>query len=151
MIELVRRRRAGARGGSAGALRRSLEVGLALEGAAGREVSLLLTDDAEIHLLNRSYRGVDKPTDVLAFAFDEVQAEDRAPGPAPLGDIAISVERAARQARARRVTLDSELELLAVHGLLHLLGHDHAEPAEARKMRARTRAIRTRLRRADGH
>lgn len=139
-IEIARRRRAGARGGDARAIRRAVEATLIAEGAAGREVSVLLTDDAEIHTLNRDYRGKDKPTDVLAFALDE------AGGPAgPLGDVIISVERAEAQAASRRVTLASELELLAVHGTLHLLGHDHGEPEEAGRMRARTRAIRRAL------
>lgn len=140
-VEVTRRRRAGARGGEVRAVRRSVEATLVAEGAAGRELSVLLTDDAEIHALNRDYRGKDKPTDVLAFALDE------AGGPlGPLGDVIISVERAAAQARSRRVTLARELELLAVHGTLHLLGYDHAEPAEAAVMRARTRAIRRALR-----
>ena len=136
-IEVTRRRRAGARGGDARAIRRAVEAVLELEGAEGREVSVLLTDDREIQELNRDYRGAAKPTDVLAFALDE------AGGPhGPLGDVIVSVERARAQAASRRVTLESELELLVVHGTLHLLGHDHAEVEEARRMRARTRAIR---------
>jgi probable rRNA maturation factor len=142
-VEVTRRRRAGAKGGDARAVRKAVEATLAAEDAAGREVSVLLTDDAEIHTLNLEYRGKDKPTDVLAFALDE------AGGPAgPLGDVIISVERAEAQARSRRVELDGELELLAVHGTLHLLGYDHGEPAEATLMRARTRAIRRGLARA---
>jgi probable rRNA maturation factor len=62
--------------------------------------------------------------------------------------VVISVERARAQAASRRVTLDAELELLAVHGALHLLGYDHEAPDEARAMRARTRSIRARLARA---
>lgn len=139
-IEVTRRRRAGARGGDTRAVRRAVEATLELEGASGREVSVLLTDDQEIQQLNREYRGADKPTDVLAFALDE------AGGPhGPLGDVIVSVERARAQATSRRVTLESELELLVVHGTLHLLGHDHAEAEEARRMRARTRAIRRHL------
>jgi probable rRNA maturation factor len=141
-IAVTRRRRAGAKGGDARALVRAIRATLAAEGRTAREVSLLLTDDAEIHVLNRDYRGKDRPTDVLAFAYDEAVG---AAGPRPLGDIVISVERARAQARSRRVTLESELELLVVHGALHLLGYDHAKPAEARRMRARTRAIRRSL------
>ncbi len=133
----------GARGGSARAVRTAVEATLAHADAATREVSVLLTDDREIHALNRDYRGKDKPTDVLAFALDEGEGP-----PGLLGDVVISVERAVIQARARRVTLDHELELLAVHGTLHLLGHDHAEPEEARRMRAETRSIRRALARA---
>lgn len=148
-VLFTRRRRPGARGGVIPDLRRAILATLASEGAESREVSVLLTDDAEIHVLNRDYRGKDAPTDVLAFAFDEVEGGRAAPpdaGPLPLGDVIISVERAEEQARSRRVELGSELELLAVHGTLHLLGYDHAEADEARRMRAKTRAIRRALR-----
>lgn len=141
-VLIERRRRKGARGGAARQVRRAVEAVLAYEGAVHREVSVLLTDDAEIQTLNRDYRGVDKPTDVLAFAMDEAGAVDLS-----LGDVVISVERARAQAASRNVELDRELELLAVHGTLHLLGYDHAEPGEARVMRNRTRAIRRGLRR----
>ena len=107
-----------------------------MEGAGQREVSLVLTDDREIHELNQRFRNKDKPTDVLSFGYDD---------PHVLGDIIISVERARAQAESRNVTLDSELELLAVHGALHLLGYDHAEPQQAKLMRKRTRQIRRRL------
>ncbi len=142
-VEVLRRRRPGARGGNARQVKQAAQATLAHEGVTGREVSVLLTDDQEIWALNRDFRGVDKPTDVLAFAFDE--AEEGMMGPS-LGDVAISVERAALQATSRRVTLDAELELLVVHGCLHLLGYDHEEPDEARAMRNRTRAVRRTLR-----
>lgn len=141
-VLLTRRARSGARGGDARRLRRAILRTLELEGAAEREVSLLLTDDREIHELNRTWRHKDKPTDVLAFALDEAGESF-----GPLGDVIVSVERARAQARSRRVDLDHELELLVVHGTLHLLGYDHEAPAEARAMRARTRQIRSHLRR----
>lgn len=141
-VSLTRRRRTGAAGGDGRAAKRAVTATLEMEGAEGREVSLLLTDDREIHQLNRAYRGVDKPTDVLAFALDE--AEDGAMD-ASLGDVVVSVERARAQAASRGVTLDAEIELLVVHGTLHLLGYDHDEPEAARVMRNRTRAIRRRL------
>lgn len=140
-VLIERRRRKGAQGGAARQVRRAVEATLAYEGASHREVSVLLTDDAEIRALNRDYRGEDRPTDVLAFAMDEAGAVDLS-----LGDVVISVQRAQAQANSRRVELDKELELLAVHGTLHLLGYDHAEPREARVMRNRTRAVRRRLR-----
>ncbi|MCB9653477.1 MAG: rRNA maturation RNase YbeY [Deltaproteobacteria bacterium] len=159
-VTLLRRRRKGASGGSARTVRRAVLETLADASVEGRVVAVLLTDDAEIRGLNAGFRGFDKPTDVLAFALDE--ADDAAPSPkggqeqggqgelggeGELGDIVISVERARAQATSRRVTLDSELELLAVHGALHLLGYDHDVPARAKRMRAKTRAIRARLRR----
>lgn len=141
-VRIGRRRRKGARGGELRALRRAVEATLLEEGAEHRELSLLLTDDAEIQELNLRWRGLDRPTDVLSFALDE------AGGPEGLlGDVVISVETALRQASRRRVSLDQELELLAVHGSLHLLGHDHALPEEAGRMRAKTRKIRRALRR----
>ena len=139
---MTRRRRVGATGGDGRAVKRAVEVTLKVEGAEDREVSILLTDDREIHALNRDFRGVDKPTDVLAFALDE--AEDGAIDPS-LGDVVISVECARRQASSRRTSLDTELELLVVHGTLHLLGYDHDAPEAARRMRNRTRAVRRRL------
>ena len=135
-----RRRRKGATGGSLARVLRAIEATLEAESASDREVSLLLTDDREIHELNRTYRNADKPTDVLAFALDESGRAD-----VSLGDVVISVERAREQSKSRRTDLDSELELLAVHGTLHLLGYDHAEPEEAKRMRNRTRAIRRKL------
>jgi len=151
-VAMTRRRRAGARGGSARHVRRSVEATLDHQSAPERDVSVLLTDDREIQDLNRSYRGKDRPTDVLAFALDE------APGPrdpaisggpagprAPLGDVVVSVETARRQAIGRRTSLDAELELLTVHGTLHLLGFDHDAPDAARAMKRATRAIRRRL------
>lgn len=141
-IDLTRRSRAGARGGDARKVKRAVQATLEAEGAEHREVSVLLTDDREIHELNQEYRGKDKPTDVLAFALDEAEGGDLDPS---LGDVVISVERARAQAESRKVTLDGELELLAVHGTLHLLGYDHDEPERARVMRNRTRAIRRAL------
>jgi probable rRNA maturation factor len=125
-------------------VRRAVEVTLMDDGASEREVSVLLTDDREIRALNRVYRDSDKPTDVLAFAQDEGQPWPTE-GTGPLGDVIVSVERAREQATRRRVTLDAELELLVVHGTLHLLGYDHDQPDAARRMRARTRRIRRRL------
>lgn len=139
-VEITRRRRRGAAGGSLAAVRRAVLATLEHERVLDREVSVLLTDDREIHVLNRDYRGKDKPTDVLAFAYDEAGGP-----PGVLGDVIISVERARAQAASRRVPLASELELLAVHGTLHLLGYDHEKPAEARKMRSTTRMIRRSL------
>jgi rRNA maturation RNase YbeY len=88
-------------------------------------VCVLLTDDDRIHALNRQYRAVDDATDVLTFPADDF------PG-APLGDIAISVPYAERQALVRGVSLDQELGFLAIHGGLHLLGYDdETEPERA--------------------
>jgi probable rRNA maturation factor len=101
------------------------------------ELSVLLTDDPGIHELNRDHRQKDKPTDVLAFAMDE-----SVPDPAGiLGDVVISLDTAERQARARRRPLIEEVRFLLAHGVLHLIGYDHAEPAEKREMVALTRHL----------
>jgi probable rRNA maturation factor len=101
------------------------------------ELSVLLTDDTEIHRLNREHRQKDKPTDVLAFAMDE-----NVPDPAGiLGDVVISLDTADRQARARRRPLIEEVRFLLAHGVLHLVGYDHAEPIEKREMVAMTRKL----------
>lgn len=141
-VMLTRRRRAGARGGDSHHVKRAVRATLKAEGIEGREVSVLLTDDKEIQELNLSFRHQDKPTDVLAFAMDEAEGGDLDPS---LGDVVISVQRAEAQAASRKVSLDAELELLAVHGTLHLLGYDHAQADEAKLMRARTRTIRNGL------
>ena len=84
------------------------------------ELSLVLCDDAFIHPLNRDYRGRDSATDVLAFSQREGEAGDREDP--VLGDVVISVETARRQAWERGHSLERELEILMVHGILHLLG-----------------------------
>jgi probable rRNA maturation factor len=125
------------------ALRRRLRVELgrmarAAARAAGRrdyEVVLRLVGDPAIRVLNRDYRGKDKPTDVLAFA----QQEGPAAAADVLGDLVISVDTARRQARRG---LPAELLHLASHGLCHLLGYDHRTDAEEREMNARAAALR---------
>ena len=94
------------------------------------EVSVLLTDDLHITELNREYRGIDSPTDVLAFAMREV--EDNAVFQSSvLGDIVISLDTAERQAINSKHSLETEVTLLTVHGVLHLLGYDHQTEEEA--------------------
>lgn len=103
------------------------------------ELSIALVDDASIRDLNAHYRGKPRPTDVLSFSLIEGEHAERRGG--LLGDVVISVETAARQARARRRGLDDTVAKLLVHGVLHLLGHDHEEDDEARRMQAEERRI----------
>ncbi len=104
------------------------------------EVSVLFLDDKEIRKLNREYRGVDRPTDVLSFALNEGDLPD--PYPEALGDIVISVESAARQAEEAGCSFENEITRLLVHGALHLLGYDHERSEkEAAKMRSMERKI----------
>ena len=111
--------------------------------AAEAEVDVTIVDDTEIHELNREYRGMDKPTDVLSFALDE-DSEDSdepellgAPEEHLYGDIIISAETALRQAEEYGHGLERELTYLAVHGMFHLLGYDHMTEAEKAVMRAK--------------
>ena len=95
------------------------------------DMTIVLTDDAQLHELNREYLGVDAPTDVLSFPADE---EDPETGVPYLGDILISIPRATQQAEAAGHPVEAEVQLLVVHGTLHLLGHDHAEAGEKARM-----------------
>jgi probable rRNA maturation factor len=95
------------------------------------DLTLVLADDAQLHALNREYLGVDAPTDVLSFPADETDPDT---GAHYLGDILIAVPYAARQAGQVGNPLEAELQLLTVHGVLHLLGHDHAQPDEKARM-----------------
>jgi probable rRNA maturation factor len=107
-------------------------------------VSLVLTDDAGIAALNREFRGVDAPTDVLSFPQLEAAGPVTAvPAGAPLllGDIVVSLQRAEAQAHEYGHTRARELGFLLVHGLLHLLGYNHETPDEAATMQARQEAI----------
>lgn len=112
-------------------------------GVAGRAMTLSLTSDGELRRLNKKYAGEDHVTDVLSF-------EQEAP---LLGDVIISVETARRQAKAQKHSLLAELFHLSVHGMVHLLGYDHATKAEERVMfgyeaKLRARATRRPRRRA---
>ena len=104
------------------------------------ELSVLVIDDARMRQLNARYRGIDRPTDVLAFAMREAPFADL--HPQVLGDVVLSAETALRQARTHRHSLAEELTRLLIHGTLHLLGYDHeVSPAAARRMRAKEREL----------
>lgn len=105
--------------------------------ATGSELSIVLTDDATIQQLNRTYRETDAPTDVLSFAQGEGDAFVAPDEAAPhLGDVIISLDTARRQADEYRLALEDEVSHLLVHGILHLLGYDHEEQDDAQVMRA---------------
>jgi probable rRNA maturation factor len=98
------------------------------------ELSIVLCDDAFIRALNRDYRGLDRSTDVLSFSQGDGALGDTET--AVLGDVVISLETAARQARLRRRALADEATSLLVHGVLHLVGYDHEGSRRAREMLA---------------
>ncbi len=100
------------------------------------EVGIRLTDDAEQRVLNRDFRGQDKPTNVLSFPGDD-PAMPREPGqPLLLGDIVVALETTVREADDFGRTVEAHLAHLIVHGVLHLLGHDHVDDGEAATMEA---------------
>jgi probable rRNA maturation factor len=111
------------------------------------EVTVVLTGDRDIARLNRTYRGKDRPTDVLSFDIGEgLEAGE------PFGDVVISVETARRQAREYDAPLVTEVQRLLVHGVLHLCGYDHHERREAARMHGLTRKLLRRLgERSRGH
>lgn len=117
--------------------------------AAGEDesaISISLVDDAEIAALNREHRGKDKPTDVLSFPLyesDELGSLGNS-GDAPerlLGDVVISVDTARRQAAEYDAPLQNEVNRLLIHGILHVLGHDHEKPSERAVMEAEERRL----------
>jgi probable rRNA maturation factor len=106
------------------------------------EVSLVFTDSETVRQLNRDYRGVDEPTDVLAFSMLPQKGTDSSfalppDGLTRLGEVIISYPQAAEQAEEQGHSPERELALLVIHGILHLLGYDHEEPEEESKMRKR--------------
>ncbi|MCF6092823.1 rRNA maturation RNase YbeY [Microaerobacter geothermalis] len=131
---------------------RVLQKAAELEGLKKGEVSVSLVGDEEIQQLNKEYRGINRPTDVLSFAIEEMgegedmiyfeesgqEAEDY---PALLGDIIISIPRAMKQAEEYNHSFERELGFLVVHGFLHLLGYDHQTEEEEKKMFSRQEEV----------
>ena len=108
------------------------------------ELSVLFCDDPVIHALNRDYRGVDRPTDVLSFAQETPVPEPETGSgaePVPLGDVVISLETAGRQARAQGHSVAREVEWLLLHGTLHLLGYDDETEEGLQSMIHRQQAV----------
>jgi probable rRNA maturation factor len=110
-----------------------LKLVLDEKGRSGAEVSVVFVDDGEMRNLNRNYRGINKSTDVLAFPMNE--GRFAAINPDLLGDIVISVPRAREQSEAHDHSLERELTVLLIHGLLHLLGYDHETDKEEALMK----------------
>lgn len=118
--------------------RRAREILRAI-GQARAELSIALVDDHEIAELNGTWRSRPTPTDVLSFSLVEGDFADHRGS--MLGDVVISVETAATQAAERHRSLDDTVARLLVHGVLHLIGHDHEELDEARRMAAEERRV----------
>ena len=137
-------------------------LGVAIPGGEACQVSLAVTSDETVRGLNRDYRGLDEVTDVLSFSASHsgqwegdtppgklespATAASEAPAfvyppdeTAPLGEVIIAFPQAQKQAAQRGAPVAEELALLIVHGVLHLVGHDHVEPGERSEMQARER------------
>ncbi len=117
------------------AVARAVDAALRAEGHPDAEVSVHLADDALLHTLNRQYRGMDRPTDVLSFLLED----DPAAG--PLGDVVISLDRVREQAVAFGHSARRELCYLTVHGTLHLLGYDDEDASGEAAMAARAEEV----------
>ena len=118
-----------------------------LYGVENGEVSVTLTNNEYIHTLNKQYRGIDRPTDVLSFALNESEEPVVEDGPDVnvLGDLVISVERAKEQAADYGHSVKREIAFLTVHGMLHLLGYDHMEEEDRIEMEAEQRFVMEKL------
>jgi probable rRNA maturation factor len=125
-------------------------AGMVDSGMGEAELAVMLTDDSGIRTLNRNWRGQDKPTNVLSFPALQPPA-GREPDDAPrmLGDIAIAYETVRREADDEQKPFGHHLSHLAIHGFLHLVGHDHEKDAEAEDMETLEREILARLGIAD--
>jgi probable rRNA maturation factor len=133
-------------------LEHTARVALAHELDEPAEMSFVLVDEQRIQALNREWRGYDEPTDVLSFGLSErskpaVDGEEPFPFPQPeddvlhLGEVVISYPTAERQAAEHGRPLEEELRHLLIHGILHLLGYDHAQPEEEAQMQQREREL----------
>lgn len=133
-------------------LERVLQIAGQAEGITEGEVALTFVDDEAIHELNRDYRGIDRPTDVLSFAMNESleeepeivyeleEDEELDDMTEMLGDIIISVERAKAQSEEYGHSLEREIGFLFVHGFLHLLGYDHQDAVSEAEMMGKQEA-----------
>jgi len=115
---------------------------LDLSGALDADLTIVLVDDVRMQALNKDFLGRDAPTDVIAFPADESDPET---GRRYLGDVVISFKRAAEQAGERGHAVAAEMQLLVVHGVLHLLGHDHVGAGEKATMWATQAEVLERL------
>lgn len=114
-------------------LRRAASAAWNAAGSGTAELSILLSDDAEMRVLNRDYRGKDKPTNVLSFPAGDEDAVGR---PWLMGDVVLALETIEREAATQSKPLADHLSHLTVHGVLHLLGHDHESETQAAAMEA---------------
>jgi probable rRNA maturation factor len=123
--------------GAEAIVRRAAEAALAGTSASGVEIGVVLTDDATMRTLNRTWRGKDMATNVLSFPAPAGGSAE----PRLIGDVVLAYETVAREAAEQRISARDHLAHLTVHGVLHLLGHDHENDREAEAMERREREI----------
>jgi probable rRNA maturation factor len=129
-------------------IKRRLQQIMAYLGCADRELSVVLAGDRLVRRLNRTYRGQDRPTNVLAFP--QYPTYDGEPSTTLLGDVVVSLPTAAREAQTLQQCLEEHVVYLLLHGLLHLLGYDHEQsPAGRRRMERREQEVLAHLREQD--
>ena len=124
------------------------QVLLAQDVSSNVELGMVITTQEKVQELNRSYRGQDKPTDVLAFCMTPVAGETFVAPPdgiLHLGEVIISYPQAVIQAKEQGHSIKRELAILIIHGVLHLLGYDHEKPEQRKQMRARETEILSRI------
>lgn len=138
-------------------LNKALQIAAEAEGISEGEVALTFVDDEAIHELNRDYRGIDRPTDVLSFAMNEsmddeleivyeLEEDEEVDGLTDvLGDIIISVDRAKLQSEDYGHSLEREIGFLFVHGFLHLIGYDHQDAESEAEMMGKQEAALARI------
>ena len=125
-------------------LRKKTELILNALGCNRHELSIVIMDDAQIQALNQAFRGISRPTNVLAFPMQEGEISGITPD--LLGDVVISAQTAQKEADAAGITLDERISQLLVHGILHLLGYDHeTAPADAENMETKSLEILRRI------
>jgi probable rRNA maturation factor len=127
--------------GAEAIVRRAAEAALADTNASGVEIGVVLTDDAKMRTLNRTWRGKDSATNVLSFPAPAGGSAE----PRLLGDVVLAYETIAREAAEQRISARDHLAHLTVHGMLHLLGHDHENDRDAEIMERLEREILARL------
>ena len=125
-------------GVDANGLKRTARAILESIGEHDATLGLSLVDDNQIRKLNRIHRGEDRPTDVLSFP---LATDGDPPGERLLGDVVISIDTARRQAADYDAPLEAEINRLLVHGVLHVIGHDHGRADERKRMKAEERRI----------
>ena len=122
-------------------IKKVLKYALKYEKIANATFNVIIVDNEEIHRINKTYRKIDKPTDVISFALEDNKTEEIFSEKRVLGDIYISIDKAKEQAKEYRHSLKRELCFLSVHGLLHLLGYDHIEKDDEKIMFERQELI----------